>query len=111
MLVRWKLFVEVVEIVAEQGLGQVSDADEITRQVEAVLAAHPAELATYLGGKATVEQWFFGQVMRTLTQNPHRDQLWHDLTGLVSNDASIGRNYERIAGRLDRECLFGRHSR
>ena len=54
------------EIVAEQGLGQVSDADEITRQVEAVLAAHPAELATYLGGKATVEQWFFGQVMRTL---------------------------------------------
>ncbi len=54
------------EIVAEQGLGQVSDAGEIARQVEAVLAAHPTELATYLGGKATLEQWFFGQVMRTL---------------------------------------------
>ena len=54
------------EIVAEQGLGQVSDTAEIERQVEAVLAAHPAELASYLGGKATLEQWFFGQVMRTL---------------------------------------------
>jgi aspartyl-tRNA(Asn)/glutamyl-tRNA(Gln) amidotransferase subunit B len=54
------------EIVAEQGLAQVSDSGEIARQVEAVLAAHPAELATYLGGKLTVEQWFFGQVMRAL---------------------------------------------
>ena len=54
------------EIVAEHGLGQVSDAGEIARQVGAVLAAHPTELATYLGGKATLEQWFFGQVMRTL---------------------------------------------
>jgi aspartyl-tRNA(Asn)/glutamyl-tRNA(Gln) amidotransferase subunit B len=53
-------------LVAEQGLGQVSDTQEIARQVEAVLADHPAELATYLGGKLTVEQWFFGQVMRVL---------------------------------------------
>jgi aspartyl-tRNA(Asn)/glutamyl-tRNA(Gln) amidotransferase subunit B len=54
------------EIVAEQGLGQVSDAAAIRAQVEAVLRANPNELATYLGGKATVEQWFFGQVMRAL---------------------------------------------
>ena len=53
-------------IVAEQGLGQVSDSGAIAQQVEAVLAAHPAELATYLAGKLTVEQWFFGQVMRAL---------------------------------------------
>ena len=54
------------EIVAEQGLAQVSDTGEIERLVAAVIAANPGELATYLGGKAGVEQWFFGQVMRQL---------------------------------------------
>jgi aspartyl-tRNA(Asn)/glutamyl-tRNA(Gln) amidotransferase subunit B len=54
------------DIVAEQGLAQVSDTAEIERLVAEVLAAHPNELATYLGGKATVEAWFFGQVMRRL---------------------------------------------
>jgi aspartyl-tRNA(Asn)/glutamyl-tRNA(Gln) amidotransferase subunit B len=54
------------DIVAEQGLAQVSDTAEIERLVAEVLAAHPDELATYLGGKATVEAWFFGQVMRRL---------------------------------------------
>jgi aspartyl-tRNA(Asn)/glutamyl-tRNA(Gln) amidotransferase subunit B len=51
-------------IVAEKGLVQVSDTGEIERLVEEVLAANPDQLATYFGGKATVEQWFFGQVMR-----------------------------------------------
>jgi aspartyl-tRNA(Asn)/glutamyl-tRNA(Gln) amidotransferase subunit B len=54
------------EIVAEQGLGQVSDTRAIEGLVAEVIADNPAELATYLGGKATVEQWFFGQVMRRL---------------------------------------------
>ena len=54
------------EIVAEQGLAQLSDAGEIERAVEDVIAASPAEMALYLGGKATLEQWFFGQVMRRL---------------------------------------------
>src|SRR5262249_49861623 len=53
-------------LVAEQGLGQVSDTAEIERLVAEVIAANPGELATYLAGKATVEQWFFGQVMRRL---------------------------------------------
>jgi len=59
------------EIVAEQGLAQVSDTGEIERLVAEVLAAHPAELATYLSGKASVEQWFFGQVMRRLKGQGH----------------------------------------
>ncbi len=54
------------EIVAEQGLAQVSDTGEIERLVASVLAANPGELATYLGGKTSLEQWFFGQVMRQL---------------------------------------------
>ena len=32
--------------------------------LDEVLAANPDQLATYLGGKATIEQWLFGQVMR-----------------------------------------------
>ncbi len=54
------------DLVAEQGLAQVSDTSAIEALAEAVIAAHPAELATYLAGKASVEQWFFGQVMRRL---------------------------------------------
>ena len=29
-----------------------------------VIAAYPAELASYLAGKETLANWFFGQVMR-----------------------------------------------
>ena len=54
------------EIVAEQGLAQVSDTSAIETLVEEVIDANPGELATFLAGKATVEQWFFGQVMRRL---------------------------------------------
>jgi aspartyl-tRNA(Asn)/glutamyl-tRNA(Gln) amidotransferase subunit B len=54
------------EIVSEQSLAQVSNAGEIERLVAEVLAAHPGELATYLGGKASLEQWFIGQIMRRL---------------------------------------------
>lgn len=53
-------------IVAEKGLAQVSDRGEIEKLVDEVMAANPDQLATYLGGKAAVEQWFFGQVMRRL---------------------------------------------
>lgn len=54
------------DLVAEQGLAQVSDSGEIEKIVADVIAAHPEQLATYLGGKATVEQWFFGQAMKRL---------------------------------------------
>jgi aspartyl-tRNA(Asn)/glutamyl-tRNA(Gln) amidotransferase subunit B len=58
-------------IVAEKGLAQVSDASDIERLVEEVLAANPEQLATYLGGKTAVEQWFFGQVMRRTQGRGH----------------------------------------
>lgn len=54
------------EIVAERGLAQVSDQAAIEQTVAEVLAANPEQVATYLGGKTTVEQWFFGQVMKRL---------------------------------------------
>jgi aspartyl-tRNA(Asn)/glutamyl-tRNA(Gln) amidotransferase subunit B len=53
-------------IVDEEGLAQVSDSAAIEQRVAEVLAANPEQVATYLGGKETVEQWFFGQVMKAL---------------------------------------------
>jgi len=51
-------------IVAEQGLAQVNDQGAIAKLVADVLSASPAQLREYLSGKETLEQWFFGQVMR-----------------------------------------------
>jgi aspartyl-tRNA(Asn)/glutamyl-tRNA(Gln) amidotransferase subunit B len=52
------------EIVAAGGLGQVSDGDYIAGIVARVLAENPAEVASYRGGKLTVENFLFGQVMK-----------------------------------------------
>lgn len=52
------------DIIAEGGLLQVSDREEIARLVTKVLAEHPQELAAFRGGKGGLVNWFFGQVMR-----------------------------------------------
>ncbi len=76
-------------IVQEQGLAQVSDTSAIAVVIAAVLQANPEQVATYLGGKATVEQWFFGQAMRQLKGqgNPQviRQELARQLDTLKSN--------------------------
>jgi aspartyl-tRNA(Asn)/glutamyl-tRNA(Gln) amidotransferase subunit B len=52
------------EIVAAKGLAQVSDRGLLAEVVRKTLAAHPAEVASYHGGKTTVLGWLMGQVMR-----------------------------------------------
>ena len=52
------------EIVAERGLMQVSDEAALVAEVEAVIAAHPAEVAAYRGGKQGLMGFFVGQVMK-----------------------------------------------
>jgi aspartyl-tRNA(Asn)/glutamyl-tRNA(Gln) amidotransferase subunit B len=56
--------VSASEVIREKGLDQVTDTDLISRLVKDVIAAHPGELSNYLGGKETLANWFFGQVMR-----------------------------------------------
>jgi aspartyl-tRNA(Asn)/glutamyl-tRNA(Gln) amidotransferase subunit B len=51
-------------IVAEQGLVQVSDIDEIDRIVDEVIAANPEQLNQYRAGKETLLGFFVGQVMK-----------------------------------------------
>ena len=55
---------KAAEIVAEQGLQQISDSDLISGLVRSALDEHPEQVATYLGGKDTIARWLFGQVMR-----------------------------------------------
>lgn len=52
------------EIIRERGLEQISDESQIMEWVALVLRENPEQLQTYLNGKETLEQWFFGQVMR-----------------------------------------------
>ncbi len=52
------------KVIREKNLTQVTDTSLIASLVSEVIAAHPAELASYLAGKETLANWFFGQVMR-----------------------------------------------
>jgi aspartyl-tRNA(Asn)/glutamyl-tRNA(Gln) amidotransferase subunit B len=51
-------------IIEEQGLAQVSDAGEIERLVNDVLAANPKQLEQYRAGKTGLMGFFVGQVMK-----------------------------------------------
>lgn len=52
------------EIVAQEGLVQVSDADAIRAICAEVIAENPEQAASYRGGKTTLIAWFVGQVMK-----------------------------------------------
>jgi aspartyl-tRNA(Asn)/glutamyl-tRNA(Gln) amidotransferase subunit B len=52
------------EIVAAEGLAQVSDEGELQAMAGAVLAESGEQVAAYRGGKVTLIGWFVGQVMR-----------------------------------------------
>ena len=43
---------------------QISDSGFISGLVRQALEANPAEVRSYLAGKETLANWFFGQVMR-----------------------------------------------
>jgi aspartyl-tRNA(Asn)/glutamyl-tRNA(Gln) amidotransferase subunit B len=51
-------------IVEREGLTQVSDEGALGAAVQAVLAASPAQVAAYRGGKTATIGWFVGQVMK-----------------------------------------------
>jgi aspartyl-tRNA(Asn)/glutamyl-tRNA(Gln) amidotransferase subunit B len=51
-------------VIEREGLGQVSDSGLIAREVEAVLAEFPSQVAEYRGGKQQIYGFLVGQVMR-----------------------------------------------
>jgi aspartyl-tRNA(Asn)/glutamyl-tRNA(Gln) amidotransferase subunit B len=52
------------DIVEERGLQQESDPDVLHQMIEQILDDHPDQVHQYLDGKSTINQWFFGQVMK-----------------------------------------------
>ena len=60
----WASGGEPDEIIETRGLRQVTDEGEIARLVDAVLDAHPAQVAQYLGGAEKVLGFLVGQVMK-----------------------------------------------
>ena len=52
------------DIVAEQGLVQLSDSDALKEVIGAVLAGHPAQVAAYRAGKDKLFGFFVGQTMK-----------------------------------------------
>jgi aspartyl-tRNA(Asn)/glutamyl-tRNA(Gln) amidotransferase subunit B len=59
------------EIVAARGLSQLTEASAIESLVDRVLQENPEQVQLYLGGKTTVSQWFFGQVMKAAGGKAH----------------------------------------
>ncbi|MHB8798848.1 MAG: Asp-tRNA(Asn)/Glu-tRNA(Gln) amidotransferase subunit GatB [Thermoanaerobaculia bacterium] len=51
-------------LIRERGLAQVTDEVPIRAAVDAVLAANPAQVAAYRGGRSVVFGWFVGEVMK-----------------------------------------------
>jgi aspartyl-tRNA(Asn)/glutamyl-tRNA(Gln) amidotransferase subunit B len=52
------------QIIAEEGLEQVSDQVLIRELIEKVLEDNPDQVSAYLKGKESLGNWFFGQVMQ-----------------------------------------------
>ena len=63
-----QIFVQATEKLArkieQRGLAQVSDADALAAEIDAVLAEHPDEVAAYRGGKEGLIGFFVGQIVR-----------------------------------------------
>lgn len=53
-----------LSIVEQRGLRQITDREMVQKLVNEILGAHEEQKRLYLQGKKTLEQWFFGQVMR-----------------------------------------------
>ncbi len=51
------------EIIGESGLSQIVDETYLRQVVEETISEHPKESASYLAGKESLSNWFFGQVM------------------------------------------------
>ena len=65
---------EPAAIIAAKGLGQISDDSALVAAIDAVLAAHPAQVRQFREGDDKVLTWFVGQIMKQTRgkANPQR---------------------------------------
>ena len=55
---------DAAAIVAEKGLGQISDEAQLETVVREIVAANPSQVALYRSGKTQTFGWFVGEVMK-----------------------------------------------
>ena len=60
----WEQGGDVDQLIEAGGLKQVSDSSELSKIIDAVIAAHPQQLADYRSGKDRLFGFFVGQVMK-----------------------------------------------
>jgi len=66
------------EIVAQQGLNQISDTGELEKNIERILAENPQTVADYKAGKETALKFLVGQLMR-MTKGRANPQMANQL--------------------------------
>ena len=66
------------DVVAEKGLGQISDTEEIEHIIDVLVVANPAAVEEFRAGKERILGFFVGQVMRE-TRGQANPQLVNDL--------------------------------
>ncbi len=78
---------EAAELVAERGLEQVDDADQVAAWVAEALAAHPQAVADYRAGKTTVLSFLVGAVMKASRGRADAAAVRGRLTAALDEDA------------------------
>jgi len=63
------------DIIAKQGLKQVTDSSEIEKIIDTVLQANPSQLADYRSGKEKLFGFFVGQVMKASKGKANPEQV------------------------------------
>ncbi len=72
-------------IVEAKGLSQISDADHIANTVSQILDENPEQVSKYLGGKESLANWFFGQVMRATKGKANPQVVKNELARQLSS--------------------------
>ena len=72
------------EIIAKQGLKQVTDTGAIEKMIDEVLTANPQQLADYRAGKEQLLGFFVGQVMKASRGKANPAQVNDILRGKLS---------------------------
>lgn len=63
------------DIIAEEGLEQISGSDELTPVVDEILGAHPDEVAAFRGGREQVFGFLMGEIMRATQGKANPDTV------------------------------------
>jgi len=72
------------EIVDDEGLAQISGAGALEEYCRQVIAENPDQTAQYRSGKATLLQWFVGQVMKKSRGKANPQETAHILEKLLA---------------------------